>query len=226
MKIYSSIKNSEKIFLLFGGFASHFSHFEEYFKEQSFVLVYDYRDLDFKQISLELDSALKNQNEVILLAFSMGVWVANKFLIFNKNLSFKIIKNIAINGTLYGINDKFGISYKIFSFTARNFHLESFKKALFGLSFKKAKNFQFAEENQLKNELEKLLENFSLECEIYAFWDYVFISHNDLVFSTKTQIYFWEIYQKQIAKNQNFQISFVDSPHFAFFDREFLWKAL
>lgn len=222
MKIYDNIKDNKEIFLLFGGFASHPSHFEDFFGEKNFVLVYDYTSLDFDEIFLKLNTLLEDKKEIILLAFSMGVWVANKFLILNKNLSFKISKIISINGTSYGINNSFGIPYKIFSFTAKNFQLSSFKKSLFGNSLKKAKNFQFAEEDLLKKELENLLENYSLECEVYAFWDSAIVSKNDLIFPPKAQISFWENYANQITKNPNFKISFLEASHFTFFDRKLL----
>ncbi|EAL6623985.1 DUF452 domain-containing protein, partial [Campylobacter coli] len=50
MKISNLIQNenSQELILVFGGFASHPSHFAHLKSDKNVVLVYDYENLDFK----------------------------------------------------------------------------------------------------------------------------------------------------------------------------------
>ncbi|EAK7371496.1 DUF452 family protein, partial [Campylobacter jejuni] len=111
--------DSKKLIVVFGGFASHPSHFSHLKSDKNVILFYDYENFD-------LNFDFKAFDELFLIAFSMGVCVANKLL---KELNFK--QKIAINGTNFGIDKLKGIHPAIFRKTLRNFKLENFKEALF-----------------------------------------------------------------------------------------------
>ncbi|EAI9961022.1 DUF452 family protein, partial [Campylobacter coli] len=148
MKISNLIQNenSQELILVFGGFASHPSHFSHLKSDKNVVLVYDYENLDFK---FDLNSFSK----ITLIAFSMGVCVASRVL---KDIEFS--QKIAINGTPFGIDKLKGIHPAIFARQIKKFDLSSFKKSLFKERENEAKDFIFKDEKDLKTELEKLFE--------------------------------------------------------------------
>ncbi len=101
--------DSKKLIVVFGGFASHPSHFSHLKSDKNVILFYDYENFD-------LNFNFKAFDELFLIAFSMGVCVANRVL---KELNFK--QKIAINGTNLGIDKSKGIHPTIFKKTLQNF---------------------------------------------------------------------------------------------------------
>ncbi|HEF3809005.1 TPA: DUF452 family protein [Campylobacter jejuni] len=185
--------DSKKLIVVFGGFASHPSHFSHLKSDKNVILFYDYENFD-------LNFNFKAFDELFLIAFSMGVCVANRLL---KELNFK--QKIAINGTNLGIDKSKGIHLTIFKKTLQNFKLEHFKEALFKERKSLAKNFIFKDEKALKIELEKLF-NFALtKQEENLLWDKVYSSKED------------EIFPPNALKNSFKNLIFLDEPHFAFF---------
>ncbi|ECP8603275.1 DUF452 family protein [Campylobacter jejuni] len=185
--------DSKKLIVVFGGFASHPSHFSHLKSDKNVILFYDYENFD-------LNFNFKAFDELFLIAFSMGVCVANRVL---KELNFK--QKIAINGTNLGIDKSKGIHPTIFKKTLQNFKLEHFKKALFKERKNEAKNFIFKDEKDLKTELEKLFEFASKECNENFIWDKIYSSNND------------EIFPQNALKNTFSKLIFLNEPHFAFF---------
>ncbi|ENN5892954.1 DUF452 family protein [Campylobacter jejuni] len=185
--------DSKKLIVVFGGFASHPSHFSHLKSDKNMILFYDYENFD-------LNFNFKAFDELFLIAFSMGVCVANRVL---KELNFK--QKIAINGTNLGIDKSKGIHPTIFKKTLQNFKLEHFKKALFKERKSLAKDFIFKDEKDLKTELEKLFE-FALKERNESFiWDKIYSSNHD------------EIFPQNALKNTFSKLIFLDEPHFAFF---------
>lgn len=213
MNIYQSIKNNKKIYLIFGGFGSQPDHFIPFFPN-NLIIIYHYQNLDFTPLEKLLTLLTSQQAEVNIYAFSMGVWVANLFL---QNYNSQIfIKKIAINGTEFGIDDKYGIPSKVFKLTQKIFNLEHFRTHLFGQYSHKAQSLNFLDEESLKKELKFFIDNHKA-FQKGSNWDKVIISKQDLIFPTTAQEFFWtdfKGYQKQILR--------LDSPHFVFFD----WKIL
>ncbi|HED6757826.1 TPA: DUF452 family protein [Campylobacter coli] len=195
MKISNLIQNenSQELILVFGGFASHPSHFTHLKSDKNVILVYDYENLDFK---FDLNSFSK----ITLIAFSMGVCVASRVL---KDIEFS--QKIAINGTPFGINKLKGIHPAIFAKQIKKFDLSSFKKSLFKERENEAKNFIFKDEKDLKTELEKLFEFTSKERNENFIWDKIYSSNND------------EIFPQNALKNTFSKLIFLNEPHFVFF---------
>ncbi|EPP7525697.1 pimeloyl-ACP methyl esterase BioG family protein [Campylobacter jejuni] len=185
--------DSKKLIVVFGGFASHPSHFSHLKSDKNVILFYDYENFD-------LNFDFKAFDELFLIAFSMGVCVANKLL---KELNFK--QKIAINGTNFGIDKLKGIHPAIFRKTLRNFKLENFKEALFKERKNLAKDFIFKDEKALKIELEKLFDFALTKQEENLLWDKVYSSKED------------EIFPPNALKNSFKNLIFLDEPHFAFF---------
>ncbi len=215
MNLYCNLNNHKNILLLFGGFASHPSHFLPFIpKSEGCILVHHYQHLDFS----ELKSCLKSLNQdskITLLGFSMGVFVARIFLESLQQDSINFARKIAINGTEFGIHSQFGIPPKLFKLTQKTFSLEAFKRNLFGEFLDKTSHFIFLDSQSLREELGFFIEACArfdtLTSEI--FWDKIIISKQDLIFSTKSQKNFWTSY-----KNNQAQILELDAPHFVFFD--------
>ncbi|EAK7454221.1 DUF452 family protein [Campylobacter jejuni] len=185
--------DSKKLIVVFGGFASHPSHFSHLKSDKNVILFYDYENFD-------LNFDFKAFDELFLIAFSMGVCVANKLL---KELNFK--QKIAINGTNFGIDKLKGIHPAIFRKTLRNFKLENFKEALFKERKNLTKDFIFKDEKALKIELEKLFDFALTKQEENLLWDKVYSSKED------------EILPPNALKNSFKNLIFLDEPHFAFF---------
>ncbi|EAH8792177.1 pimeloyl-ACP methyl esterase BioG family protein [Campylobacter jejuni] len=185
--------DSKKLIVVFGGFASHSSHFSHLKNDKNVILFYDYENFD-------LNFDFKAFDELFLIAFSMGVCVANRLL---KELNFK--QKIAINGTNLGIDKSKGIHPTIFKKTLQNFKLEHFKEALFKECKSLAKDFIFKDEKALKIELEKLFDFALTKQEENFLWNKVYSSKED------------EIFPPNALKNSFKNLIFLDEPHFAFF---------
>ncbi|EOI8655131.1 pimeloyl-ACP methyl esterase BioG family protein [Campylobacter jejuni] len=185
--------DSKKLIVVFGGFTSHPSHFSHLKSDKNVILFYDYENFD-------LNFDFKAFDELFLIAFSMGVCVANRLL---KELNFK--QKIAINGTNLGIDKSKGIHPAIFKKTLQNFKLEHFKEALFKERKSLAKDFIFKDEKALKIELEKLFDFALTKQEENLLWDKVYSSKED------------EIFPPNALKNSFKNLFFLDEPHFAFF---------
>lgn len=185
--------DSKKLIVVFGGFASHSSHFSHLKSDKNVILFYDYENFD-------LNFDFKAFDELFLITFSMGVCVANRLL---KELNFK--QKIAINGTNLGIDKSKGIHPAIFRKTLQNFKLENFKEALFKERKNLTKDFIFKDEKALKIELEKLFDFALVKQEENLLWDKVYSSKKD------------EIFPQNALKNTFSKLIFLNEPHFAFF---------
>lgn len=215
MNIYQELNNNKNILLIFGGFASHPTHFKNFIpKNYDWILVFNYQHLKFEILNNLLPSL--QDKTFHLFAFSMGVWAANLFLN-STQCPLKFVSKTAINGTEYGIDETYGIHPKLFTLTQKRFNLESFKNNLFGEHLPKTQNFIFLEESLLKKELQFFLDHRKI-IENQFPWDRVIISLKDEVFFTEIQENFWHYkgYQNQISK--------IQAPHFVFFDWEFYAK--
>ncbi|OCR89112.1 hypothetical protein CFT12S00416_04780 [Campylobacter fetus subsp. testudinum] len=194
MKIDLIKKDGEKLILLFLGYsfmADCIKHLEV--GDYSLAVIYDYSELSFD------DSFLKDK-DIYLVSWSMGVWAANLVL---KNIPLK--KSIAINGTPFGIDDKYGINAGNFYKTITNYNFESFKKLCFlGIPPEKISNFEFNKNAKL--ELINLYKNAIKPCDNNICWDKAIISKKDLIFPPKASEYF------------SCQKIYINAPHFAFFN--------
>ena len=215
MQLYKSLDNTKEIVLIFGGFASHHSHFSPFFN--NYILISHYKHLDFSAL-LSLLKTLPKDSKITLIAFSMGVFVARIFLNIH---NFKFHKNIAINGTEYGIHKDYGIPPILFKRTYKQFAtngdlaIKQFKDNLFSEHLEKTRDFVFLDSNTLCSELVFFMESCVQYNTILApiHWDFALVSLRDSIFSVQSQNAFWE--------SKNTKITFLDAPHFIFFDWKF-----
>lgn len=189
------IKEAKKLIVLFLGYGfdkSSISHLE--LGDYGLLVVSDYSNLNF-------DREILANKDIYLISWSMGVWAANLAL---KNTPLKVA--IAINGTPFGIDEKYGIKKDIFYKSISEFDFESFKKLCFlGINEQKFKDFTF--NKNAKIELINLYKNAILPCENAISWDRAYISKRDLVFDNRAVLEYF----KDKAR-------IINAPHFIFFN--------
>ncbi len=197
---------NDTLVLFFSGFGSHPTHFQ-HLKATcvDVALVYDYRIFE-PNIILDLDT--QSYSRIILVGFSMGVFVASvcKDL---ETLDSKIVQKIAINGTNLPIHKEFGINPSLFKRTIKKFNLQDFKQQLFAQYLPLAKDFVFLCEEELKEELENLFAQNLLIQNEYFIWHKALLSTHDLIFPCVSCESFFK------GKSE---IVYRDLPHFIFFD--------
>lgn len=217
MKAYYLNKNNNKnLIVFFAGWSFDRVPFQNSdFGENDVIIVYDYNDLS--QLPEEFND-FKNYGNKTLLAWSMGVFVAY----LNKDLFENFSKRIAINGTVYPVNDKFGIPEKIFKLT-----LIHSKKGLEGKFYANLFDNKEEFERYLQNPVSRSIDNRVSELEnLYnfikntsinyeKFYDSAIVSTKDKIIPPQNQI--------NCHKNFNIPVTEIDCGHFPFYRKDF-WK--
>lgn len=165
-----------------------------------------------------LQEDLTAYNYKILIAWSLGVWAAERSL---SSSEIMFDKSIAINGTSYPVDDIMGIPVKVFQGTMDSWNdsnRERFNmrmmggKEAFNLNKKYLSGIPV---NEQKNELMSLYNNFitfeALQYPKKIKWDIVLIGNKDLIFTANNQINYW---------NEKAKIIRMDFPHFPFAEFE------
>ena len=176
-----NINQNNKVIVFFNGWGMDESvvhHLE--FSDYDILMFYDYNNLD---TNFNFNSLDKYKNKS-LIAWSMGVMVAT---LFNQ----KYTSATAINGTLKPIDNKFGISQRIYDLTIKGFNekgAQRFIKSMFN------ENIELPQisrdiENQ-KSEL-SALKNYTANSNFK--YNRIILSDNDKIIPTKSQIAFWGI---------------------------------
>lgn len=104
--------NFDNLRLIFSGYGQDRRIFDYLLAqyEGNLALVYDYRSLDFDE------SLITPYKTIELFSWSMGVMIAPKVLQAH-NLLDRVVKSTSINGTVYGIDDTFGIAHAMWQAT-------------------------------------------------------------------------------------------------------------
>jgi len=198
-------KGNKKLILFFNGWGMDYraiSHLPS--NDFDIIILNEYHDLTFDSSII-----LKYEN-IYVVAWSLGVWVANCFLLSNNS---KITKIIAINGTVQPIDSLNGIAEDTFQGTIdfwnetnrTKFQMRMFKdRKLFTNNINKLPIRTLSEQ---KVELEMLQKNICTHNDTLVNWDKVFIGSDDLIFTTENQLRFW---------NNNALVSELQMPHYPF----------
>lgn len=173
--------NNKKIIIFFNGWGMDENVIKHLDVEDfDLLMFYDYNSLD-----TNFDFQNLNQyNDRFLVSWSMGVMCATLFPI-------NVTKSVAINGTLYPIDEKYGINPKIYDLTIKGFNekgRERFIKTMFYPTLENLPDINRDLENQ-KSELSALKNYKSNEDFEY---NKVLISNNDKIIPTKNQSEFWK----------------------------------
>ncbi len=190
MRQYFVKKNSSKllnlVFLGYGQDGAVFSKLFEGLDISDTALVCDYTDTALDE------SGFSGYNEVNLIAWSMGVMMAPRIM--SDDLKRKIIKACAINGTLEGIDDNYGIPVAMWDATIDNLSEKSVLKFYRRMCGDAAVYEEYISlqpkrsVDSLRAELE-YLKKLSLDKAVPSFkYDKTFIGSKDKIIAPQNQI--------------------------------------
>lgn len=202
-----NIKANKKLILFFNGWGMDdraISHIPS--NNFDVIMLNEYTDM-------QLDpSIIINYESIYIVAWSLGVWVANAWL--QKNV-ITPTKTIAINGTLLPIHSDCGIAPDAFQGTIDHwnetnrtkFQMRMFKdRTIFTCNINKLPIRTIREQ---KEEL-TILQNLIFSSNIpYVIWNKVFIGSDDLIFGAENQLQFWQ---------DNGNILQLSMPHYPFLE--------
>lgn len=161
------------------------------------VIVWDYNDDDLPT------QVFEGYSEIILVAWSFGVFMAGRFLQKNQNLP--ITLRVAVNGTLHPVNNKLGIPKRIFALTLKRLNVETianFWQRMCELGPKHVPSQRPVDE--LKGELSRIEWLYETEGAPDVIYDKIFIADSDVIIPTENQLNAWEAYD----------YSSISGPHF------------
>ncbi len=198
-------QNNKNLIIFFAGWSFDSKPFEYLKCEDNDVLVfYDYTELGNIPDIDQYDT-------YTLITWSMGVYVA--YLLKDKLPEFN--KKIAINGTVYPVDNQFGIPHKTFELTLK--YAETglqgkFYKNVFSNDSWYEQYMKNPVQRSLKNRVDELiaLDNFIREQNIVydnKFYDKALVGLSDKIIPTKNQLAFW----KEKAQT-------IDCGHFPFYN--------
>ena len=198
-------KNNDNLIVFFAGWS--FDYFPFGFldcKNNDVLVVYDYNEIT------ELPD-FKDYKHKTLIAWSMGVYIA--YLLKDNFSNFD--KRIAVNGTVYPVDDNYGIPHKTFDLTLKYAQI-----GLEGKFYKNVFNNDVLYERYTKNPVQRTIENRVSELHKLnkmiqsanteyegEFYNKAIVGNNDKIIPTKNQLAFW----KEKAKT-------VDCGHFPFYN--------
>lgn len=206
MKFFHVNHDKTRLLIFFCGFYTDENCFCEFDNNTSDILyIYDYSDLNFEELSYFDFSPYV---EINLIAYSYGVFVANEA----KDYLPFIDKSIAISGTIYPIDENFGIKPKIFDLMLYAFNedvIKNFKEKMELNSNGIIKNAK-REIDNLKDELNNI-KNYVQNNEIkkHLEFDSVIITKKDRIIPYMAQKLFYEKHKNILELN---------TGHFPFFE--------
>lgn len=185
-----SKNNNPNLILFFNGWGmddrtiAHIDH-----SKYDVVMFNEYHDFSFDARILD------GYNQIFIVAWSLGVWVANKIM---QTYNLKINKTIAINGTLQPIDNQNGISIGVFQGTIDNwnesnrtrFQMRMFKsRQIFSENINKLPIRTISEQKEELIALQTAIVSQTIE---YANWDKVYCGTDDLIFVNTNQKNAWQ----------------------------------
>ena len=174
-------KDNKEVILFFNGWGmdeSVVNHLDPALYDV--VMFYDYNSLD---TDFDFNELIDYQKRY-LVAWSMGVMVATLF-------EQKYDSATAINGTLFPINDEYGIPKRIYDLTIRGFNEKGAKRFISSMFLNEPPSLEISRtiENQ-KSELEAL-KNYKSNTDFN--YTRVILSSDDKIIPTKNQVNFWKV---------------------------------
>ena len=189
MKLLHINHDKTRLLIFFLGFYTDENCFLEFDNQTSDILfVYDYSNTDFSELSY---FDFTPYVEINLIAYSYGVFAAN---IAHSYLPFEINKSTAISGTIYPIDENYGIKPKVYDLMLGAFSedvINNFKSKMELNSNGLIKEAKRSLENlymELKN-----IKNYVLENEIKKTFDFdtVILTKKDRIIPYSAQNEYW-----------------------------------
>ena len=200
--------NSDTLLLFFAGWGMDTTPFQNTFKgEDDVCICYDYTTLDFDY------SILTPYRHIKVIAWSLGVWVANCILR-DKNLP--IVYATAINGTCEAIDDKKGIPIDIYIGTLNGLNdrsLEKFNLRMCGnASLKKIFDSLRPKRSleSLKDELQALYDHVTSNQLSNSIYTKAILGQNDRIFPAQNQQLAWQGLEVEITNYAHLPINLIE----------------
>lgn len=189
-KYISRTSSNRRLILLYAGWGMDARPFRDlYFDGYDILVLWDYRDLTFNWAPV-----LRNYDEICLIAWSMGVFVASLTI---HEIEPRITKRIAVGGTLDPINDRRGIPTAIYHGTINALNPQSLSK-FYRRMCTSATQFEAFREVRPKRPVSELIEELNA-IETHTFfhtpqveeWDLAVIGREDRIFPAANQLAAW-----------------------------------
>lgn len=175
--------------------------------EWNVLMFHDYSDFVPDQ---DLHGILNEYTEIVLIAWSMGVWVGQQiFSSFKDDLQ----GALAINGTLCPVDDQFGIPRDVMQATLDNYDEKQRLKFYHRMCRDRAlyrdflKNQPARKVDDQRKELAHLLQTANCNKNDKPIYDCALVADHDFIMPTKNQLNFWP---KRMVRR-------VDGYHFLFY---------
>ncbi|MDE6832314.1 MAG: DUF452 family protein, partial [Muribaculaceae bacterium] len=183
--------NSGRLLLIFAGWGMDPNPFRHLRADgYDIAVVWDYTDPTF----LDADN-LKSYSEIVVIAWSMGVFAAGQLL---QSLRLPITLSIAVNGTPTPVSDSAGIPVAIFEATLSGLtpdSLERFNRRMCG-SASAARSFAEVRPardiESLRQELQAIGDRASEATPTPYHWDIAVIGQRDMIFPPAAQRAAWQ----------------------------------
>ncbi|EIJ71066.1 DUF452 family protein [Pasteurella bettyae] len=160
----------------------------------------DYRNLDF-------NVDLTHYQNMYLVAWSMGVWVAEQVI------DFKLKSATAINGTSHPRHNQWGIPEVIFDGTLASLDADNYQKFVRRICGNRTNLQHYLAHPQrdfveIKQELECLAKFLPSSKPSQFSWTKAIIGEQDRIFPVDNQLDFWQ--------QKNVSIHLLEAPHYLF----------
>lgn len=202
-QLFIKKENTKSLVLVFLGYGQDGRLFK-CLEQSSYdvAVVYDYEDLSFDE------SLYQEYQSINIIAWSMGVMMAP--LILDKtNLLSKVIFSAALNGTIEGIDDNYGIPLVMWQATIDAISADNVLKFYRRMCLNKADYDNYLEYKpvrsveSLKNELEKIKE-WALLPKVNSFsYDLAIIGNKDRIINPKNQFSSWNIKSSDLIQKDD-----------------------
>ena len=196
-------EENNKLIVFFNGWAMNETPVSHLASENYDILMFfDYRKLNDIISTLDLTKYVEKN----LVAFSMGVYAANKFAKILNSFD----RKVAVNGTNKIVDNNFGIPEKIYKITVKFLNEDSLDKFIKNMFKGGEINPEIKITRTLEELKEELIEIQKITFEDEIKYDKALISNDDRIIPTKNQVAFW----KNWGNGAKFEI--IDGTHCPF----------
>lgn len=203
-------KQNNTLIIFFSGWGSDYRPFYSILAvDVDVLMLYEYHQI---QLPDDFMAITASYQMVKILAWSLGVWVANKLI---PHCDIVIEKAVALNGTLNPIDDLSGIPVAVFDGTLKNLNAHSLV-SFYRRMFSNSKHQLLFKQNTPQCSVEKLvLELRCLREQVANAENSLFtkalVSNDDSIFPAINQLRFWQ---------DKLPVSSVSAGHFPFYGFE------